>query len=312
MKQKAGLTAWLMYVAVRTVFMVMHVFPIDWNLRTARILAGVWRRLMPRHWYRAVAHIEASIGRGLTREELHDLADRCLESVAMFAVEAVCLPRLIGRFTWPRYIRLDDFEEVLDLLIRERGVILVTAHYGPFELPGHLLATLGFNVAAVMRPLDNVYLNGFLVRARQTHGLVLLDKKGMSQRAEQMLAEGAALGLIGDQDAGRKGLFVDFFARPASTYKSIALLAMSARCPIVVGFARRMGNRAKYVLSAQRIIRPEEWDGQDDPLRWITQSYTSAIEDFVREEPAQYLWIHRRWKSQPKRARVQVPARSGP
>ena len=303
MKNKTGLTAWLTYASVRTLFMVMQAFPIDWNLRTARVLARLWPRVMPRHRQRAIAHVLASYGQSLPRDEIERIAGRCLESVAMFAVEAICLPRLINSFTWPRYIRVVNFEGMLRLLLSGRGALLVTGHYGSFELIGHLLASLGFKISAVMRPLDNAYLNKFLVSMRRSRGLTLLDKKGATADAEAILANGKLLGFIGDQDAGRKGLFVDFFGRPASTYKSVALLAMATGCPIVVGYARRRGNAARFDVGVQRIIHPEEWQQREDPLRWITQTYTAAIEAFVRDEPEQYLWIHRRWKSQPGRKR---------
>lgn len=302
--KKSGPKAWLFYIAVRTVFAAMQCFPLDWNLRTARLLAKVWKVIMPRHRQRAIASLSASLGGEYGLAGTARIADRCLESVTMFAVEAVCLPRLITRFTWSRYIRLENFEEALGLILGGRGVILVTGHYGSFELPGHLLAALGFGVTAIMRPLDNVYINRFIVDSRRTHGLTLLDKKGAAASAEQALESGSLVAFIGDQDAGRKGLFVDFFGRPASTYKSIGLLAMAANAPIVVGYARRRGNVARYDVGIQRIIHPSEWKEQDDPLRWITQSYTAAIEQMVRDDPQQYLWIHRRWKSKPRGERA--------
>ena len=70
--------------------------------------------------------------------------------------------------------------------------------------------------------------------------------------------------------------------------------------PIVVGCARRVGDRFRYEVECTRVIRPEEWAGREDPLTWITQEYSWAIERFVREAPEQYLWMHRRWKSRPK------------
>ena len=298
---KSGPSAWLSYIAVRAVFAIMQLFPLESNLRTARWLARLWPRIMPRHRERAVAHLTASFGDAYTPERIGALADRCLESVTMFAVEAVCLPRLVNAETWSQYVRLVDLEETVRLIVDGRGLILVTAHYGSFELAGHLLACFGLDPAAVMRPLDNVYLNRMIVRSRQTHGMQLLDKKGATARAEELLAEGTLLAFIGDQDAGRKGVFVDFFGRQASTYKSIGLLAITTDTPIVVAYARRQGHRARYDVGVQRVIHPHEWADQDDPLRWVTQAYTSAIEAFVREAPEQYLWIHRRWKSQPRR-----------
>ncbi len=303
-KARCGPAAWSFYMVVRTTFAVMQIFPIDWNLRTARWLAGLWPRIMPRHRNRAISHLTAAFGESYTPAQINRLADRSLESVAMFAVEVVCLPRFINAFTWSRYIHLENLDEALELIVGGKGVILVSGHFGSFEVMGHLLASLGFDVVALMRPLDNVYFNRFVVGTRRTHGLTLLDKKGAMMGAERILEEGKMLAFIGDQDAGRKGLFVDFFGRPASTYKSIGLLAILTGCPIVVGYARRQGKLARYDVGVQRVIHPHEWEQQDDPLRWITQTYTYAIEEMVRHAPEQYLWIHRRWKSQPRESKA--------
>ena len=298
-KGRSGPTAWVMYVVIRAAFAVMQVFPINWNLRTARWFARLWPRLTTRHRDRAIEHLTRALSETHSRAEIERIADRSLESLAMFAVEAICLPRLINRFNWNRYINSVNFDEALQLLLSGRGVILVAAHFGSYEVMGHLLAAIGIDMVAVMRPLDNVYLNRFLVRSRQMQGLTLVDKKGAATKSQAYLEEGRPLAFIGDQDAGRKGMFVDFFGRPASTYKSIVLLAMSTVCPIVVGYARRLGDVAKYEVGVPRVIHPHEWESQDDPLRWITQQYTTTIEEIVRRAPEQYLWIHRRWKSEP-------------
>lgn len=303
MKARSGPAAWVLYGLIRSLFAVMQIFPIDWNLRTARAAARIWPRITRRHRTRAIEFLTESMGNTLAPAQIERIADRCLASWAMFAVETLCLPRLIRASTWHRYITLENFSEGFNAMISGRGAILVTGHFGSFELLAHLLASLGLDVVAVMRPLDNVYLNRFLVESRGIRGLTLLDKKGAAARAEQILEEGKLLCFIGDQDAGRKGVFVDFFGRPASTYKSIGLLAMVTRRPIVVGYARRCGDSAQYVVGVQRVIRPHEWEDHEDPLRWITQAYTSAIEQTARSAPEQYLWIHRRWKTQPRAAR---------
>ena len=105
---------------------------------------------------------------------------------------------------------------------------------------------------------------------------------------------------IADQDAGSRGLFVDFFGRKASTYKSIGLLAMQYNVPVVIGYARRTGRAFHFQIGVQDIIYPPDWEHEDKPLLYITQRYTKAIEDIVRRDPAQYLWLHRRWKTRPK------------
>lgn len=303
MKKKRGVTAWLLAVAVRTVLSLMQVFPIDWNLRTARVLARIWMWVSPRHLDRAFTNLQASLGDEYSTVELKQIAKRCLESWTMFAVEFACMPRLINRSTWSRYVRLVNCTELVKIAIDGKGALLVSGHYGSFELVGQFLAALGLRVAAIMRPIDNTYLNDHVVATRRRHGLRLLDKKGAMADAEDIVRSGGLLAFVGDQDAGRKGIFVDFFGRPASTYKSIGLLAMATGCPVVVGGARRRGNSAQYDFVVERVIYEEEWEGRPDPLRWITQTYTEAIENMVREGPEQYLWIHRRWKTQPGQKR---------
>jgi KDO2-lipid IV(A) lauroyltransferase len=151
-----------------------------------------------------------------------------------------------------------------------------------------------------MRPVDNPLINRYLVAARAAGGLTLLYKKGVSAVAGDVIDRGGGLCFIADQDAGRKGLFVDFFGRRASTYKSIGLLAMAKRVPVIVGYAVRVRRGFHYRIAVERIIRPEEWEEEADPLRWITQTFSSALEAAIRRAPEQYLWVHRRWKHRPK------------
>jgi KDO2-lipid IV(A) lauroyltransferase len=92
---------------------------------------------------------------------------------------------------------------------------------------------------------------------------------------------------------------VDFFGRKASTYKSIALLAMRHNVPILVGYGRRLDEQYHFALGVHRAIHPDQWADKDDPMRWITQEYTTALEEIIRTAPEQYLWGHRRWKHRP-------------
>lgn len=291
---------WLTYCGIRFVDMVFQCFPIDANLRTARAMGATWYRLVRRHRERAIEHLRFAYGTQLSQREMERLACRSMQQMTMMAVEMLFTPRLINEWTWPRYIRLKGIAPAVEALLSKKGAILVTGHYGNWELIGFALTALGFPLVAVMRPLDNAYLNQHVMGVRSRRGLQLLYKKGASQSAGEILSSGGTLGFIADQNAGHKGQFVDFFGRKASTYKSIALLAIEHQVPIIVGYARRLSDRFEYEVGCNRIIRPQEWAGQPNEMAWITQEYTRAIEDFVREAPEQYLWMHRRWKSRPK------------
>jgi KDO2-lipid IV(A) lauroyltransferase len=75
---------------------------------------------------------------------------------------------------------------------------------------------------------------------------------------------------------------------------------MQYEVPVVIGYSRRLNDEFKFVVGAQDVIFPADWKAQADPLRYITQRYTKALEDVVRADPGQYWWVHRRWKTRPR------------
>jgi Kdo2-lipid IVA lauroyltransferase/acyltransferase len=297
------------YVALRLWAMIIGCFPVEWNLQTARILGRLWWLLKPQHRARALENLRAAFGPEVGDAALTRIARASFQHFAqLYLVELVMTPRLITPWSWARHVELDALGPALDTLLARRGALMLTAHFGNYELLGYTICRLGVPITAVMRPLDNPLINDYLIRSREAGGLTLLFKKGATARAEGVLNEGGALCFIADQDAGRKGMFVEFFGRPASTYKSIGLLAMAKQTPIVVGYAARVGAGFRYRIVVERIIQPEEWAGQADPLRWITQTFSTALETAIRRHPEQYLWVHRRWKHQPK---VRAPGSAG-
>ncbi|MCC6240734.1 MAG: lysophospholipid acyltransferase family protein [Phycisphaerales bacterium] len=307
-KQRNDLNDRLTYLALRLVSMALHCFPVNANLRTAALIGDILFRFDRRHRLRAMEHLRRSFPE-YSQEQCLQLTRQSMQHLVMLGVEVLFSTRLIRRDSWRRYIHLHQLGEALDILLRRQSpVILITGHYGNWEVLGYTLATLGFETAAVARPLDNPYINQWLLGVRQQKGQRILDKKGATSEITDILETGGAVAFIADQNAGTKGLFVDFFGRKASTYKSIALLAMRYRAPVVVGYGQRLNNQFDFRIGINDIIHPHQWDEVDDPLRYITQRYTTAIENFIREDPGQYLWAHRRWKTRPK---GEPPAENG-
>ena len=173
-------------------------------------------------------------------------------------------------------------------------------------MAGFTLGLLGFPTHAVARPLDNPYLDDFLRTFREKTGQKVLAKKGDFGQMEALLKNGGVLATLADQDAGPRGLFVDFFGRPASTHKAIALLALEHRVPLMVVGTPKVAEPMRYEVVAGEVIRPEEYDRSLDAARAMTQRFTTALERLIRAAPEQYLWLHRRWKHQPpvKKARI--------
>ena len=112
-----------------------------------------------------------------------------------------------------------------------------------------------------------------------------------------------------DQDAGQRALYVDFFGRPASTHKAIALLALEHNARLtVVGTPRVSAEPLHYRIEIADVIDPQDYAGQPDAVRAITQRFTHGLERLVRRHPDQYFWLHRRWKHQPLRRKSKQAA----
>ncbi|GIW75831.1 MAG: lipid A biosynthesis lauroyl acyltransferase [Phycisphaerae bacterium] len=291
---------YLQYLALRVVHMMMHCWPVQWNLRLAQYIGDVLFYLDAKHRKRAMHNLTRSFPH-YSQAKVARLARESMRQTIMLFVEVLFTTRLIRIDTFTRHVRLGDFRQTLGLLMdRHRGLIMLTGHYGNWEILGYVLATLGFPTVSVARPLDNPYVNQWLLGVREKKGQRIVDKKGATQDITRTLEQHGTVAFIADQNAGPKGIFVDFFGRKASTYKSIGLLAMQYDVPIIIGYARRIGTSFRFEVGTQDIIYPQDWKNQDQPLYYITQRYTKAIENFVSAEPGQYLWIHRRWKTRPK------------
>jgi KDO2-lipid IV(A) lauroyltransferase len=215
-------------------------------------------------------------------------------------IEIIQLPRLMHTTNWRRYLDLEKGREVIDCILSGRPVLIVTGHFGNWEMAGFALNLLGFTTYAIARPLDNPYLDEYLRAFREKTGQKILAKKGDFDQIQAVLQAGGVLATLADQDAGQRGLFVDFFGRPASTHKAIALLALEHRVNLVVVGTPKVAEPMGYQVVVADVIRPEEYEGRrPDAVRAITQRYTTALERLIREAPGQYFWLHRRWKHQP-------------
>ena len=306
------------YAALRAATAAMHVFSAERNLASARSVGEWMYRIDKRHRERAIENISRSlpelsapgfagqdadwkvgrVGRGMSDAERVAMAS--MQHFLQLGVEVLFTPRLVQRDTWPRMVSFRNHERALDLVLSDRPVVMVTGHYGNWEVLGYALSLLGIDMAAIARPIDNPLVNDWLMGVRQRNGMRIITKFGATDEMTGVLERGGTLGFIGDQNAGDKGMFVPFFGRLASAYKSIGLLAIHYNAAVVCGYARRQGDAFQFEMGISDVIEPSDWEAQPDPLYYLTARYTRALETMVREAPEQYLWIHRRWKSRPR------------
>lgn len=232
------------------------------------------------------------------------------------------MPRVITEQGYAEYVSIAEISKGLRHMLSGEPCLLLTGHCGNWELLGYTLAVLGFPIHALYRPLDMKPLDQWVQETRRRRGLDLVDKFGAASALPALIEQGETVAFIADQNAGDGGLFVPFFNRLSSAYKTIGLLALRYDLPIVCGHARRLSGLApppgdapigtsastgsiadaqvfRYVIEIPEVIEPADWKDQPDPLFYITARYRRAIEGMIRRAPEQYLWMHRAWKSRP-------------
>ncbi|HWG44503.1 MAG TPA: lysophospholipid acyltransferase family protein [Gemmataceae bacterium] len=308
-KPRSNTKDFAVYLAVRIVVCILQAMSFRAACKVANGLAWLIYKIDRRHRLVALDNLHHAFGIGDEAER-----DRFVRGVyrhfCAMLMEIIHVPRLLHPHNWKKHFTLVDSAPLADLLLTDRPVLVVSGHFGNWELGGYVLALFGFRTHAIARPLDNPYVDAFFRRFRERTGQKMLAKHGDFERMQGVLNSNGIMVTLGDQDAGQKGQFVDFFGRPASTHKAVALLALEYNVPMMVLTCTRVSAAGApgstnwhYEIAPGDVIDPEEYKGRPDALPAITERFTSALERMIRRAPEQYFWLHRRWKHQPKAKR---------
>jgi len=198
-------------------------------------------------------------------------------------------------------VTVEGVEHLRMALDAGRGAVIVTAHCGNWELLNLWLGASGFPVTIAVRELDDPRLDEFATRLRSRFGTEVVARGSSAGRQlMQALGRKRAVGLLIDQDIPSiPGVFVPFFGRPAWTPSGAALLALRMRSPLVTAFDHRRPDGSHFMRVSPPLPMPEE-GSLDDRVLELTAAVTAAVEWQVRAWPEQWVWMHRRWRTQPE------------
>jgi len=306
-KPRKPFADYAVYLAVRLVVMVVHALPPQLALKLADGIAWLAYRVNKRHRLVAADNIAHAFPT-LMPAAVDQMVRATYRHFVRVAVEMVLLPRKLHVVSWRRYVNLYPWQPAIAATLSPRPGLVVTAHFGNWELAGWMMGLAGMKTYAIARVLDNPHLERFLKRLRQGTGQTIIAKKDDFDRLNEVMKGGGKVATLADQDAGPRGLFVDFFGRPASTHKAVALMALEFDAPLTVIGVPRVpappgvpggGSLMYYAIVAEDVIDPRDYAGRPDAVRAITERYTAAVERLIRRHPEQYFWLHRRWKTRP-------------
>ncbi len=184
---------------------------------------------------------------------------------------------------------------------RGKGVFLLSAHIGGWELGAIRAGMMGEPIAPVVRPLDNPLLERELARRRTRFGNRLIAKREAARDILRAMSKGETVAILVDQNVlAREAVFVPFFGRLAATTPALALLQLKTDAAVVPVFTWPEGG-GRYRLEFETPILAEEFEGlpRGEAVRRATARYMEVTEAAVRRAPEIWLWMHNRWRTRP-------------
>jgi KDO2-lipid IV(A) lauroyltransferase len=233
-----------------------------------------------------------------TRAQAQAMALAAFRTLAQMVVETTIVRRRMTRENWSEYVELKAPPDVEAMLRRPgQGLIVASAHLGNWEVAAHV-ASLFKPTCAIYRPFNNPYLDRAVRAQREAEGLRLVSRfRDDPMRFVRALVGGEIVALMVDQHAVRGGrVAVQFFGRPAWATKSVAMLHLTTRAPLLLACAVRL-RPLRYVLHVVGPVTVERTGDRDKDAVALMQALTSEIEAAVRRYPEQYMWGHRRWRA---------------
>jgi KDO2-lipid IV(A) lauroyltransferase len=201
-----------------------------------------------------------------------------------------------------KMIDIERTQEIENMLAKTRGkgAIVVSGHFGNWEMVIAYLASRFFEGASVIQLRQkNALIDRHVSDMRRRWGIEIIYSRGAVNNALVSLKGDQFLGLLCDQDAGMRGAFVPFFGRMASTPVGAAVLHLRSKATLFFGFSVRVG-KFKYKGYVTPIEHDSDYEVNTENIQKITAKFTAQLEKYVRQYPDQYLWMHRRWKTQPE------------
>jgi len=292
----------LVYLIVRLVVCVVQAVPIEvcevgceWMSVLACDVLRIRHRVTKANLRQAYPNI--------SEEERRRIVRGMWKHLGLLICEVAQAPRKIHETNWRKYVDFHRQAELIRYMLQPRPTVLVLGHFGNFEAAGYVSGLLGTPTVTIARDLDNPYLHKWINEFRGLTGQVIIPKEGSTGKIQELMDSNGKLALLGDQHAGPKGCWVDFFGRPASCYKSLSVLCLVGGAPLITFYNKRTTGPLHFELGIEGVIDPANLPDEIRGVRELTEWYCQSLERMIRDVPDQYWWLHQRWKGEPPASR---------
>ena len=297
---------YLVYIAVRAAMSLLNALPLALRNSLLTIVVRIVARIVPGFSRVSMRNLEIAFP-DQTREWRRQIIGQSYGALARLLVDFARLDSLDEQ--WVReHVEcpfLERFKEIKKAHSGQ-GVMLATGHLGSFELLAHCVARFGFQISFVVRPFKLKRLNEWWRGKREAAGHRAISRAGAFKEIGRDLAQGRDVAVLFDQNVTRNhAVFVDWFGHKAATTKTVALAALRQKTPIIVTSIQHIGND-RYRIHACEAEVQSLYDDQalsiDAKVEAITAIISKHYEEMIRQNPGEWFWMHKRWKTRPTEA----------
>ena len=267
-------------------------------LKTLRLIgqgAGVLTYHLSRSRRRiALDNLDLAYGDNLSQDEKTRIAKASFVNLVTTGLE-FCYSPAIKR-PIDELVHVENPEVFFEAYNRGKGIIVLVPHMGNWEVCGRWYAEKGVVQHAVVRQQKQFWVNRMVSKIRETNGIIEIDKKNAIRKVLAALNKGEMVSMLIDQHAQKESVSVQFFGKPAMTHASVARLAVRTGCQVIVCSGFRHPDGSFGGVFSDPIETISTGDREQDILV-NTQRYVNVIEKYVRKNPQDWMWMHRRWKT---------------
>jgi KDO2-lipid IV(A) lauroyltransferase len=297
-RQIGAVRAWAEYAALAPAWAALRALPLERAVRTGAALGALamaldirQRKIGRRNLAIAFPAMDSAGRSRILREVYRNLGRMAAEWVHFFDLDRGNIERHVtydGRANWD------------DAIARSggRGILVLTGHFGNFELLSVAHSIYGNRIAIVQRPNRNPLIDAAVSARRVRFGNLSIARKGAGREIVRLLRDDWMVAVPLDLDT-RHGVFVDFFSLQAATNAGLARLAMATGAPVLPAFMVRDGAAARHKITILPVVEVVRTRDRAESVRENTQRFTAVIEQMIRRHPDHWNWIHRRWKTRP-------------
>jgi KDO2-lipid IV(A) lauroyltransferase len=291
---KKRISHYFEYIAIRTIGFVLNLLPYSFAMKVGDFLGWFSYRILGVRRKITLINLKATFKDEYSIKELDRIGLKSYQTFTKSFIDYILFPSLKDKVL--NMVQFEGKKNFDKALAKSKGAILVTGHFGSWELMGAAISKAGYPLDFLVGEQHNILIDNVMNDYRQLMGIGIIKMGVAAKGVIKALKNNRFIAMLSDQDAGGDGTIVNFFGMPASTPKGPAAFALKVGAPIIMGYTvREKGNIHK--IKVEEPIFLETSGNKEEDIQKLTQIYTSMLENYIKKYPDHWFWPHRRWKN---------------